>query len=251
KARGRAFDPSSVRFMISSGVMWTSEIKQALLEWNDFILVDAMGSSEGSMGNQITTRGNPGRTAKFAMGPRTKVFSEDGRELKPGSDEAGLIAAGGLVPIGYYKDPEKSAATFREIDGVRYSFPGDWARIEADGTLTLLGRGSHCINTAGEKVYPEEVEEVVKSHPDVSDSLVVGVEDERLGQRVMAVASLIDGSSLDGEALREFTRTKLAGYKVPKQIHVVENVERAPNGKADYAWARREIQSRIVADTGS
>jgi fatty-acyl-CoA synthase len=247
KAHGRPFDPSSVRFMISSGVMWTREIKQALLDWHEFVLIDAMGSSEGSMGNQITTRGNVGETARFTMGPATKVFTEDGREVKPGSDEIGMVAAGGLVPVGYYKDPEKSAVTFREIDGVRYSFPGDWARVEADGTLTLLGRGSHCINTAGEKVYPEEVEEVVKSHPDVQDCLVVGVEDERLGQRVTAVASLVEDATVDAETLREFTRSKLAGYKVPKQIHLVDQVQRAANGKADYKWARREIESRTAS----
>ena len=247
KAQGRPFDPKSVRFMISSGVMWTREIKQALLDWHEFVLIDAMGSSEGSMGNQITTRGNVGQTARFTMGPATKVFTEDGREVKPGSDEIGMVAAGGLVPVGYYKDPEKSAVTFREIDGVRYSFPGDWARVEADGTLTLLGRGSHCINTAGEKVYPEEVEEVVKSHPEVQDCLVVGVEDERLGQRVTAVASLVEDATVDAETLREFTRSKLAGYKVPKQVHLVDQVQRAANGKADYKWARREIESRIAS----
>jgi len=247
KAQGRPFDPSSVRFMISSGVMWTREIKQALLDWHEFVLIDAMGSSEGSMGNQITTRGNVGQTARFSMGPATKVFTEDGREVKPGSDEIGMVAAGGLVPVGYYKDPEKSAVTFREIDGVRYSFPGDWARVEADGTLTLLGRGSHCINTAGEKVYPEEVEETVKSHPEVQDCLVVGVEDERLGQRVTAVASRVEGATVDAETLREFTRSKLAGYKVPKQVYLVDQVQRAPNGKADYDWARREIESRIAS----
>jgi fatty-acyl-CoA synthase len=242
---GRSFDPSSVRFLISSGVMWTSEVKQALLEWNDFILIDAIGSTEGSMGNQITTRGNKAQTAKFTMGADTRVFTEDGREVKPGSGETGMVAAGGLVPIGYYKDPKKSEATFKEIDGIRYSFPGDWARVEADGTLTLLGRGSNCINTAGEKVYPEEVEEAVKTHPDVLDCLVVGVEDEKFGQRVTAVASLSEGADVDAETIREFTRSKLAGYKVPKQIFVVDRVERAPNGKADYEWARRTVAESL------
>ena len=113
--------------------MWTREVKEALLEWNDFTLIDAMGSSEGSMGTQVTTRGNVGETAKFAMGPATKVFTEEGREVVPGSGEAGMVAAGGAVPIGYYKDEKKSRTTFREIGGVRYSFPGDWARVEADG----------------------------------------------------------------------------------------------------------------------
>jgi fatty-acyl-CoA synthase len=200
-----------------------------------------MGSTEGSMGTQITTRGNIGETARFAMSPTTKVFSEDGREVEPGSGESGLVAAGGMVPIGYYKDEAKSQATFRTIDGVRYSFPGDWAIVEADDTLTLLGRGSNCINTAGEKVYPEEVEEAVKQHPDVVDCLVVGVEDEKFGQRVTGVASVRSGSAADGDALREFARTKLAAYKVPKQLFVVDEVQRAPNGKADYGWAKETV----------
>ena len=155
-----------------------------------------------------------------------------------------MVAAGGTVPRGYYKDEAKSAATFKTIDGVRYSFPGDWAIVEADGTLTLLGRGSNCINTAGEKVYPEEVEEAVKQHDDVVDCLVVGVDDEKFGQRVTGVASLVAGSDCDGEAVREFTRTKLAAYKVPKQILIVNEVKRAPNGKADYKWAREQIESQ-------
>jgi fatty-acyl-CoA synthase len=163
--------------------------------------------------------------------------------VKPGSGETGMVAAGGLVPLGYYKDEKKSQATFRTIEGVRYSFPGDWASIEADGTLNLLGRGSNCINTAGEKVYPEEVEEAVKQHPDVLDCLVGGVEDEKFGQRVTAVASPRPGRAIDAGTLREFTKSKLAGYKVPKQVFVVDEVRRAPNGKADYPWARQ-----VVAD---
>jgi len=244
KAEGRPYDVSSVKFIISSGVMWTSEVKAALLDWHGFVLIDAMGSSEGSMGTQITTRGNVGRTARFAMSPTTKVFTEDGREVAPGSGESGMVAAGGMVPLGYYKDEKKSQATFKTIDGVRYAFPGDWATVEADGSLNLLGRGSNCINTAGEKVYPEEVEEAVKQHPDVLDCLVVGVADEKFGQRVTAVAAPLPDRTLDPEKLREFTRTKLAGYKVPKQVFVVERIQRAPNGKADYPWARSVVEER-------
>ena len=223
--------------------MWTAEVKQELLEWSEFMLIDAMGSTEGSMGTQITTRGNVGETARFAMAPTTKVFTEDGREVQPGSGETGMVAAGGSVPIGYYKDPEKSDRTFKTIDGVRYSFPGDWARVEADGSLTLLGRGSNCINTAGEKVYPEEVEEAVKTHDDVVDCLVVGIDDEKFGQRVTGVASLREGSSLTGDELRDYTKQKLAAYKVPKQLFVVDQVKRAPNGKADYKWARAAVEA--------
>jgi acyl-CoA synthetase (AMP-forming)/AMP-acid ligase II len=243
---GSTVDLSSLQFMISSGVMWTSEVKQALLEWHDFTLIDAIGSTEGSMGTQITTRGNASETAKFAMGAATRVFTEDGREVEPGSGETGMVAAGGAVPIGYFKDEKKSQATFREIDGVRYSFPGDWARVEADGTLALLGRGSNCINTAGEKVYPEEVEEAVKAHADVFDCLVVGVEDEKFGQRVTGVVSLRPGGVVSPDELRAFTKKKLAGYKIPKQLFLVERVERAPNGKADYKWAREVIEALLA-----
>ena len=239
---GRPYDLSHLRFMMSSGVMWTSEVKEQLLEWHDMLLVDAMGSTEGSMGTQLTARGNIGQTAKFAMNPTTKVFTEDGREVEPGSGETGMVAAGGSVPLGYFKDEAKSAATFKTIDGVRYSFPGDWARVEADGSLTLLGRGSNCINTAGEKVYPEEVEESIKRHDDVVDCLVVGLEDEKFGQRVTAVASLKGTDAVSGEDLREFLRDKLAAYKMPKQIVIVDQVRRAPNGKADYKWARGVLE---------
>ena len=245
KNEGRAYDLSSIRFIISSGVMWTSEVKKQLVEWHDFTLIDAMGSTEGGMGTQITSRGNIGETARFAMSDTTKVFTEDGREVVPGSGEAGMVAAGGAVPKGYFKDEEKSAATFKTIDGVRYSFPGDWALVEADGSLTLLGRGSNCINTAGEKVYPEEVEEAVKSHPDVIDCLVIGIEDEKFGQRVTGVASLLPGSEVDANTIRRFTKGNLAAYKVPKDLFIVERVERAPNGKADYGWARKTVEEAL------
>jgi len=236
--RGEPYDTSSVKLILSSGVMWSAEVKQALIDRGDYLLFDAMGSSEGSMGNQISGKGMPPATAKFSISPTTKVFTEDGREVEPGSGERGLVAAGGNVPTGYFKDETKSKATFKTIDGVRYSFPGDWALVESDGSLTLLGRGSQCINTAGEKVFPEEVEEAVKKHPDVIDCLVVGVDDEKFGQRVTAVASLAAEASLDEETLRGFVREHLAAYKVPKQVHLVAHVQRAPNGKADYVWAR-------------
>jgi fatty-acyl-CoA synthase len=241
---GKGYDTSSVKLIISSGVMWTAEVKQQLLDWESFILYDAMGSSEGSMGVQITTRGNVGETAKFAMSPTTKVFTEDGRLVEAGSEETGMIAAGGNVPFGYYKDETKSAATFKTIDGVRYSFPGDWARIEADGSLILLGRGSQCINSGGEKIYPEEVEEAVKLHDDVVDCLVVGIPDEKFGERIVAVASHVPDSDVNEDTLRQFTRSKLSAFKVPKQVLLVDAVRRAPNGKADYKWAKQYVLDR-------
>jgi fatty-acyl-CoA synthase len=167
--RGTPYELPSLALIVSSGVMWTAEVKNAILEHlGHVVLVDAMGSTEaGAMGMSITMKGITGdpETAHFAKQPTLKVFTEDGREVEPGSGEAGLVANGGNLPLGYFKDPEKTDRTFKVIDGVRYCFPGDWATVEADGSMTLLGRGSQCINTGGEKVFPEEVEEAVKRTP--------------------------------------------------------------------------------------
>jgi 3-oxocholest-4-en-26-oate---CoA ligase len=237
------WDLASLRVILSSGVMWSTPIKQGLLEHVDAALVDGIGATEGAMGVQITRRGGPlAQTGQFIKLGETKLFSEDGREIEPGSDEAGLIAAGGkLIPKGYYKDAEKSARTFRKIDGQRYAFIGDWGRLEADGTLVLLGRGSGCINTAGEKVYPEEVEEAIKTHPEVADALVVGIPDERFGQRVTAVVAPTTPGADVVDALGEYLKTRLAGYKCPRLVVQVEAIKRAPNGKPDYAWARETV----------
>ncbi len=238
-AKGTAYDASSLKMIASSGVMWTSEVKEALLERIEHVvLLDAMGSSEGSMGTSISMKGLPPKTAKFAVAPTTKVFTEDDREVQPGSGEIGKVAAGGAVPIGYYKDPEKSSKTFRTINGVRYSFPGDMATVEADGSLTLLGRGSQVINSAGEKIFPEEVEEAVKRVDGVLDCLVVGVDDEKFGQAVTAVASLSPGAKVDEATIIANVKTQLAGYKAPKRVIFVTQIPRAPNGKADYKSAR-------------
>ena len=246
--QGAPYDLSSLGLVTSSGVMWSAEIKRGLLAHKDLMLYDAMGSTEGSMGANVSSRETPIETAKFALGDGVKVFTDDDREVAPGSGEIGLVATSGLVPIGYYKDPEKSARTFREVHGVRYSFPGDYARVEADGTITLLGRGSQCINTGGEKVFTEEVEEATKRHPAVRDCLVVGLPDERFGNRVVAVVSLEDGAGdgPDDEALRAFLREHLAGYKLPKSVVRVPVVQRAPNGKADYKWARRTAEEALA-----
>lgn len=238
-AKGTPYDASSLKMVASSGVMWTSEVKEALLERIEHVvLLDAMGSSEGSMGTSISMKGLPPKTAKFAVAPTTKVFTEDDREVQPGSGEIGKVAAGGAVPIGYYKDPEKSSKTFRTINGVRYSFPGDMATVEADGSLTLLGRGSQVINSAGEKIFPEEVEEAVKRVDGVLDCLVVGVDDEKFGQAVTAVASLSPGAKVDEATIIANVKTQLAGYKAPKRVIFVTQIPRAPNGKADYKTAR-------------
>ena len=238
-AKGTPYDASSLKMIASSGVMWTSEVKEALLDRIEHVvLLDAMGSSEGSMGTSISMKGLPPKTAKFAVAPTTKVFTDDDREVVPGSGEIGKVAAGGAVPLGYYKDPEKSSKTFRTINGVRYSFPGDMATVEADGSLTLLGRGSQVINSGGEKIFPEEVEEAVKRVEGVLDCLVVGIDDEKFGQAVTAVASLSPGATVEEAAIIANVKTQLAGYKAPKRVVFVTQIPRAPNGKADYKTAR-------------
>lgn len=244
--RGSPYDLSSLKQIVSSGVMWSREIKEGLLRHHDMVLVDAMGSTEGSMGSSVTTRESATQTAKFQLAEGVRVITDDGREVEPGSGEIGKLATSGFVPLGYYKDPEKSAETFREIDGTRYSFPGDYATVEADGSISLLGRGNVCINTAGEKVFPEEVEEAVKRHPDVFDCLVVGVPDERFGERVVAVASFHEGKHTDEAQVIDFTREQLAGYKLPKQVLFVDTVRRSPNGKADYKWAKRTALAEVT-----
>jgi fatty-acyl-CoA synthase len=246
-AAGGGWDLASLGVILSSGVMWSAPIKQGLLEHVDAALIDGIGATEGAMGVQVSRRGDPlAQTGQFIRLGETKLFSEDGREIEPGSDEPGMIAAGGkLTPKGYYKDPEKSARVFRVIDGQRYAFIGDWGRLEADGTLVLLGRGSGCINTAGEKVYPEEVEEVIKTHPDVADALVVGIPDERFGQRVTAVVAPANPGTDVVDAINEYLKERLAGYKCPRVVAQVDAIRRAANGKPDYVWARDAVLSEV------
>ncbi|WP_134323678.1 AMP-binding protein [Cumulibacter soli] len=244
---GRGYDLSSLRNIYSSGTMWSSEVKQQLLDRMPNVqLSDIMNASEGAMATQVTTREGGTATARFVPNPATKVFTEDLREVLPGSGEVGLLAASGGVPIGYYKDPVKTAETFREIDGERYAFPGDMATIEADGTITLLGRGSQVINTGGEKVFREEVEEAVKRVAGVRDCLVVGVEDDAFGNAVTAVVAREDGADVSDGEIRQFVRNELASYKAPKHVVFVDDVPRAPNGKADHKTAKALAESRLA-----
>jgi fatty-acyl-CoA synthase len=237
-----AYDLSSLKVIVSSGVMFSTEVKEALLKHLDVTIYDGLGSTEGSMGTTISTRADIGTTAKFTTAPSVKVITEDGRVVEPGSDEIGMVAAVS-ASLGYFKDPEKSERTFKIIDGVPHSLPGDYAKVAADGSLILLGRGSNCINTGGEKVFPEEVEEAVKANAAVYDCLVVGVDDEKFGQRVVAVASLHPGASATEAELIEGAGDHVARYKLPKQVIIVDKVQRAPNGKADYPWAREVAAS--------
>ena len=175
---GNPYDISSLQIIISTGVIWSADVKAGILKYHDVKLFDSMGSSEGGMGSSVSSRKKSVKTAKFRMNPDVIVLGDDGKIVEPGSGVRGLVGTSGLVPLGYYKDPVKSAETFKEVNGKRYSFPGDYALVESDGSITLLGRGSNCINSAGEKIYPEEVEEALKLDPSIDDVLVVGVEDE-------------------------------------------------------------------------
>ena len=246
ESEGSPYNLESINTVISSGVMWSSEVKQGLLKHHDMVLVDAMGSTEGGMGSSRASRDNPAETAKFVLNPGVIVITDEGELVEPGSDKTGKIGTSGLVPLGYFKDEKKSAETFKEFQGVRYSFPGDYAKVEADGTITLLGRGSNCINTAGEKVYPEEVEEAIKRNDDIFDCLVVGLQDDRFGQKVVALASFQEGREIEEQDLIAFTREHLAGYKLPKQVLFVDEVMRAPNGKANYKWAKETAEKELT-----
>jgi acyl-CoA synthetase (AMP-forming)/AMP-acid ligase II len=248
RGAGRPFDLSSLRVMVSSGAMWSAEVQRGLLAHADLLLVDSMGSTEAGMGVRRTSRSMAPATGWFEPRPGVRVIDEDGRDVVPGSGRAGMIASPARA-IGYFKDPARTAATFTMIDGRRYVRPGDWATVEPDGSMRLLGRGSQCINTGGEKVYPEEVEEAMSRHPDVEDSIVLGVPDERFGEQVVAVISTSGTGGTggtDGAAVAEWLRGRLAGYKVPKRVVVVDRVQRLANGKADYPWARA-----VVLEAGS
>jgi fatty-acyl-CoA synthase len=208
------------------------------------VMLDTYGSSEGiGLGTSITTAQGTQSTAKFKLGPRTKLFTEDFREILPGSKEQGLVARAGSIPAGYYKDPEKTAKTFPVIDGVRYSIPGDWATADEDGTLNLLGRGNQCINSGGEKIFPEEVEEALKTHPAVEDSLVIGIPDEKWGQAVTALVTSV-GEVLEQD-LTSHVKQSLAAYKAPKRYLFLETIPRQPNGKADYVTAKRLAEDML------
>jgi fatty-acyl-CoA synthase len=239
------WDLTSLVGMISSGVMWSEETKQGLLKHHPgMLLVDAFSSSEAlGMGSSVSSGTGAARTARFTLGPEVRVLDADDRDVVPGSGAVGVLALGGRIPVGYYKDETKSASTFRVIDGVRYSVPGDFAEVAEDGTIHLLGRGSVCINTGGEKVYPEEVEEAVKTFDGVVDAVAVGIPNERFGEEIVAVVELapgVPGDTVAPEAVIEHVKAQLASYKAPKRVRVVETIGRSPSGKVDYGRHKRE-----------
>ena len=233
------WDLSGTRMIISSGAMWSAEAKAMLgKHMPGTILLDTLGSSEVmGMGMSMTPGAAAGASpTRFMADARTKVITDDGREVAAGSGEIGRIFRGGPIPLGYYKDETKSGRTFMEYNGARYAVPGDYATIEADGSITLLGRGSQVINTGGEKVFVEEVEEALKTHPAVEDALVFGVADEKWGQAVTAVVETTQPVTF--EELVAHLRQTLAPYKSPKRIVFTQKVPRGPNGKANYEAAK-------------
>ncbi len=246
-AEPQRWDLSALQAITSSGVTWSPETKSALLAHLPAVtLIDSLGSSEGMMTRSATTTGTEIQAARFAVNDKVKVLDEEtDREVAWGSGEVGLVGVTGRIPLGYYKDEAKSATTFRVVDGVRYSIPGDYATVEADGAIRLLGRGSACINTGGEKVYPEEVELLLREHPGVFDCVIVGVPDERFGEMVVALVQGTPGYELDDAALAAWSRDRIAGYKRPKHSFLVDSLDRNPAGKANYTRLR-ELAAELV-----
>ena len=239
-----AYDCSSLFVIASAGAILSPSVRDRLQELlPDSMVLNNFGATEtGHQGSAYpgAETGTDGRPS-FAMDGTNLVLDDDMKPIAAGSGRIGKLARGGRVPLGYYKDPEKTADRFATIDGVRYVLPGDLATVEADGRITVYGRGTNCINTGGEKVFPEEVEEALKAHPDVFDALVVGVADDKWMQRVAAVVQPRPGKSPTLDELQVHCRQHIAGYKVPRQLTLVSQVARQPSGKPDYAWARTVI----------
>lgn len=249
--QGNQYDLSSLFLLASTAALFSPSIKEKLLELlPNRVITDSIGSSEtGFGGTSIVAKDAPHSGGpRVTIDHRTVVLDEDGNEVKPGSGVRGFIAKKGNIPVGYYKDEKKTAETFKTINGVRYAIPGDWALVEEDGTVTMLGRGSVSINSGGEKIYPEEVEAALKGHPDVFDALVVGVPDPRYGQHVAAVVQARPGTRPTLAELDRFVRSEIAGYKVPRSLWLVDEVKRSPAGKPDYRWAKEQTEARPADD---
>src|SRR5246500_3307272 len=250
-AEDNDYDLSSLFLLASTAALFSPSIKEKLLELlPNRVITDSIGSSEtGFGGTSIVAAGAPHSGGpRVTIDHRTVVLDEDGNEVRPGSGVRGLIAKKGNIPVGYYKDEKKTAETFRVFNGVRYAIPGDYALVEEDGAVTMLGRGSVSINSGGEKIYPEEVEAALKGHPDVFDALVVGVPDPRYGQHVAAVVQARPGARPALSDLDSFVRAEIAGYKVPRSLWLVDEVKRSPAGKPDYRWAKEQTEARPADD---
>jgi 3-oxocholest-4-en-26-oate---CoA ligase len=241
------WDLRQVRLITSSGAMLSRESKERLLEFAPRArIVDGLGSSEsGSLGSAISKTPGEAVTARFQLNGSVRVIDTEGRDVVPGSGQPGLLAVGGHIPLGYYGDKQKTSSTFVVLDNRRYVIAGDWANVETDGTITLLGRGSGCINTAGEKVFPEEVEEVLKRLGGVRDAAVVGVADEQFGEAVIGLVELEPGNTFNEAALIRHAKEHLARFKAPKAIIEVDAIVRHENGKMDYAAMRERAMSAV------
>ncbi|WP_025736848.1 acyl-CoA synthetase [Mycobacterium genavense] len=249
--KGNEYDLSSLFLLASTAALFSPSIKEKFLELlPNRVITDSIGSSEtGFGGTSIVAKDAPHSGGpQVTIDHRTVVLDEDGNEVKPGSGVRGFIAKKDNIPLGYYKDEKKTAETFKTINGVRYAIPGDYATVEEDGTVTMLGRGSVSINSGGEKIYPEEVEAALKGHPDVFDALVVGVPDPRYGQHVAAVVQAWPGTRPALAELDAFVRSEIAGYKVPRSLWLVDEVKRSPAGKPDYRWAKEQTEARPADD---
>jgi 3-oxocholest-4-en-26-oate---CoA ligase len=241
------WDLEHVRLIVSSGAALSRQSKERLLEFAPRArIADGLASSEsGSLGTAVTTTPNDAVTGRFRLGENVRVLDEDGRDVVAGSGQPGRLAVGGHLPLGYYGDAAKTASTFVVLDGHRYVIAGDWVTLDEQGVITLLGRGSGCINTAGEKVYPEEVESVLKWADGVRDASVVGVEDDRLGEAVVALVELEPGAELDEASLIRHVKEHLAGFKAPKAVVRVDAVVRHANGKMDHAAMQQIARSAV------
>ncbi len=247
-AEPHRWDVSSLLGMISSGVMWSEEMKKALLRHNPaMMLVDVFSSSEAvGMGSSVSTATAEAPTAVFNLGENARIIDDDDHPV--GAGMVGRLALAGRVPLGYYKDPEKTARTFPVIDGVRYSVPGDYAMVDEEGAVHILGRGSMVINTGGEKVYPEEVEEAIKTHPAVADAAAVGLPDARFGETITAMVELRKPAPTPAPTAEEIgahVRETLAPYKAPRQVVFVDSLQRSPSGKLDYTALRERAREAL------
>jgi fatty-acyl-CoA synthase len=250
EAEPARWELSSLRAITSSGMTWSPETKAAMLRHLPGVtLIDSLGASEGMIARSVSDAASAIKPACFAVNDRFRVVDEhSGVTLAPGSNAVGLLAVSGNIPVGYWNDPVRTASTFRVVDGVRYSVAGDYATVEADGTIRLLGRGSACVNTGGEKVYPEEVELVLRGHPAVLDCVIVGVPDNRFGEVVVALVQAAPDSGLSEAALGAWCKQRLAGFKRPRRFVLLDSLERSAAGKADYLRLRELAAANITSE---
>jgi acyl-CoA synthetase (AMP-forming)/AMP-acid ligase II len=245
----KSYDLSSLFAIASAGALLSQSTRDELVKRIPHLYInDSFGSSETGYNGSIKPGTDASQGLKFLVNPRTAVFDDDDKPVVPGSGTVGRVGQKGHIPLGYYNDPVKTAKTFREIDGVRWVFPGDMAMVEEDGTLHFLGRGSICINSGGEKIFPEEVEGALKAHPDLVDAVVAGIPDDRWGQKVAAVLQVQPGATpLTQQDVEEHLSTRIARYKVPRFVHTVDAIVRSPAGKADYTWAANVLTEAAAA----